>query len=372
MDIRFLQTLVLESNLKFFWKSTRFHLNLCVPCTNKVEEESYKEKTAVGNSGQIMVPSRPRSLIPNTYKTYMDVIVDNMTIDHDHNSASQFQPLYSHVEIGDGISFTSMESTRGMKAIIFVMDKAESLHAHDNPHITTAIPQHMMSIENEVLAWRHLKCCHVVRCSNMHTIFNVVSGYYKFVELVNFWATDLPMAHCIWSKQRVLDFEDTSSFAELKSIHLFSCPRLSFVLQWSRLYILRSLETLHITFCGDLRQVFPVEPEILARIATGYRKGVLEFSNLKHIYLHQLFKLQQICEAKMFAPKLETIWVRGCWGLRRLPTVSRGSHPVVDCEKDWWEKLEWDGLEAGHDPSLFQTRHSAHYKKPLPRGSVLW
>uniref|UniRef100_A0A8I6W8V4 Uncharacterized protein n=1 Tax=Hordeum vulgare subsp. vulgare TaxID=112509 RepID=A0A8I6W8V4_HORVV len=193
MDIRFLESLILDSNVEFCWKSTRFHLNLCVPCTNKVEEESYKEKTAVGNSGQIMVPSRPRSLIPNTYNTYMDVIVDNMTIDHDHNSASQFQPLGSHVEIGDGISFTSMESTRGMKAIIFVMDKAESLHAHDNPHITTAIPQHMMSIENEVLAWRHLKCCHVVRCPKMHTVFNVVSGYYKFVELVNFWATDLPM-----------------------------------------------------------------------------------------------------------------------------------------------------------------------------------
>ncbi|KAI4969078.1 hypothetical protein ZWY2020_046408 [Hordeum vulgare] len=90
--------------------------------------------------------------------------------------------------------------------------------------------------------------------------------------------------------------------------------------------------------------------------------------------MDKLFKLEQICEAKMFAPRLETIWVRGCWGLRRLPAVSRGSRPapVVDCEKDWWEKLEWDGLEAGHDPSLFQPRHSAHYKKPLPRGSVLW
>ncbi|KAE8781136.1 hypothetical protein D1007_45639 [Hordeum vulgare] len=303
MDIRFLQTLVLESNVEFFWKSTRFHLNLCVPCTNKVEEESYKEKTAVGNSGQIMGPSRPRSLVPNSYKTYTDVIVDNMTIDQDYTSVSQFHPLGSHVEIGDGISFTSMESTRGMKAIIFVMNKVESLHAHDNPHITTAIPQHMMSIEREVLAWRHLKWCHVVRCPKMHTVFNVVSEYSKFVELVNFWATDLPMAHCIWSKQRVLDFEDTSSFAELKSIHMFSCPRLSFVLQWSRLYILRSLETLHITFCGDLRQVFPVEPEIMTSIAT-YHQGVLEFPNLKHIYLHQLFNWNRYAKPRCLLPSL--------------------------------------------------------------------
>jgi hypothetical protein len=44
---------------------------------------------------------------------------------------------------------------------------------------------------------------------------------------------------------------------------------------------------------------------------------------------------------------------------------------VVDCEKDWWNKLEWDGLDAGHDPSLFETRHSAYYKKTLPRVSFL-
>uniref|UniRef100_J3LVL5 Uncharacterized protein n=1 Tax=Oryza brachyantha TaxID=4533 RepID=J3LVL5_ORYBR len=60
----------------------------------------------------------------------------------------------------------------------------------------------------------------------------------------------------------------------------------------------------------------------------------------------------------MFAPKLETIWVRGCWGLKRIPATSN-SCPMVDCEKEWWEKLEWDG----HHPSLFKTCHSKHYKK---------
>ncbi|KAI5015884.1 hypothetical protein ZWY2020_059423 [Hordeum vulgare] len=179
------------------------------------------------------------------------------------------------------------------------------------------------------------------------------------------------MAHCIWSKESTFDVEDSHSFKKLQSIHLFFCPRLTFVLTMSVLYTLRSLETLHIAFCGDLRQVFPVEPEILRRIATNH-KGVLELPNLKHIYLHHLFKLQHICEAKMFAPNLNTIRVRGCWGLRRLPAVGQESRPVVDCEKDWWENLEWDGLEAGHDPSLFEPRHSAYYRKHLPRVSVLW
>jgi hypothetical protein len=39
----------------------------------------------------------------------------------------------------------------------------------------------------------------------------------------------------------------------------------------------------------------------------------------------------------------------------------QGHLPVVDGDKDWWEKLEWDGLEAGHDPSLFKLHHSMYY-----------
>ena len=134
-----------------------------------------------------------------------------------------------------------------------------------------------------------------------------------------------------------------------------------------------NLETLHIVHCGDLKAVFPVEPEFLRRIAIGNRKGILEFAKLKHIYLHELYKLQHICEARMFAPELEKVRLRGCWGLRRLPAVGQEDRrrPIVYCEKDWWDNLEWDGLEAGHDPSLFEPRHSPYYKKPLPRVSVL-
>ncbi|XP_037480208.1 uncharacterized protein LOC119357314 [Triticum dicoccoides] len=371
MDIGFFQSLVLQSNVRFCWKSNRYHLNLCVPCTVNVKGQSYmKDKMGPCNSGKIMGPPQPKSLTPNTYNTYIDVSIDNIIIDHDYNNGMQFQPLGSHVEIGDGISFIRTDNKRGVKAIIFVMNKAESLHAHDNSCITTTIPEHMMSIGNEKLTWRHLKSCHMVRCPKMHTAFSIINDYCNFEELVNFWAADLPMTHCIWSKERTWYLRDHISFAKLQSIHLFSCPRLTFVLPFSMLYTLGSLETLHIVFCGDLRQVFPVAPEVLTRIA-NYHKGVLEFPNLKHIYLHQLFKLQHICKAKMFAPKLETIRVRGCWGLKRLPAVDRDSRPIVDCEKDWWDKLEWDGPEAGHDPSLFQPRHSAYYKKPLPRVSVL-
>lgn len=182
------------------------------------------------------------------------------------------------------------------------------------------------------------------------------------------------MARCIWSKGRVVSIEDDQAFAKLRAINLCSCPKLTFVLPLSWFYTLSSLETLRIVCCGDLSQVFLVEAMFLNELSTvRHLGGVLEFPKLKNIHLHELPKLHQICEAKMYATKLETIWVRGCWSLKHLPATSNrpNSRPVVDCGKDWWNKLVWDGKKARHHPSLFQPRHSKYYKKTMLRNSVL-
>jgi hypothetical protein len=138
---------------------------------------------------------------------------------------------------------------------------------------------------------------------------------------------------------------------------------------------LSGLETLHIIKCSDLRHVFPVEAEFLNQIATKHPNGMLEFPSLKDLYLYHLSSLRQICEAKMFAPKLETVRLKGCWGLKRLPATSRRQHNsprvIVDCEKDWWDNLEWDALDVGHHPSLFAPSHPAYYKKRTLRSTVL-
>ncbi|EMS52445.1 hypothetical protein TRIUR3_28184 [Triticum urartu] len=373
MDLRFFQSLVLQSNARFnsqfCWTSTRFYINLCVPCTTNVKGQSQmKKKMGPCNSGQIMAPPIPKSLTPNTYTTYIDISVGNIIIDHSYNNRMQFQPSGCHVEIGMEISNAGVESEQAINAIIFAMNKAKSLHVHENSSITTVIlSEHMISLSRMSLRWKDLKECHVVRCPKMHTVFTINYYYPCFHEIQSFWAADLLMVHCIWSKGRTHSGIDNTSFVKLKSIHLYSCPRLKFVLPllWtiSRSY-LPNLENLHIVNCGYLKTVFPVHP--------GLRESVLEFPSLKHIHLYELPKLQHICVVKMLTLKLERVWLRGCWTLRRLPAVGRDSHPVVDCEKDWWEKLEWDGLEAGHHPSLFEPRHSSYYKMPLERVSILW
>lgn len=133
-------------------------------------------------------------------------------------------------------------------------------------------------------------------------------------------------------------------------------------------FTLPNLETIQIAYCGNLQHIFPLDN---AKFAQKIAAGVT-FKKLKHIKLYHLHRLEQICEVRLTAPTLETISLRDCWCLKRLPAVSRqGPKPVVDCEKDWWNRFEWEGPEAKHEPSLFETRHSAYYKETLPRVSVL-
>ncbi|KAE8795019.1 hypothetical protein D1007_30219 [Hordeum vulgare] len=68
-------------------------------------------------------------------------------------------------------------------------------------------------------------------------------------------------------------------------------------------------------------------------------EGVLEFPSLKHIHLYELCKLQHICEVKLLAPKPESLWLRGCWDLKRVLAIHGDSRPIEDCKKNWWEKL---------------------------------
>ncbi|KAL6880300.1 hypothetical protein ACP4OV_011865 [Aristida adscensionis] len=72
---------------------------------------------------------------------------------------------------------------------------------------------------------------------------------------------------------------------------------------------------------------------------------------------------------------LETVKIRGCWSLTRLPAVGGRSSKdkvICDCEKEWWDRLQWDGVRTNHQPSLYNPTHSQYYKKTtLLRGSLL-
>ncbi|KAF8666054.1 hypothetical protein HU200_053759 [Digitaria exilis] len=382
-DIRFFQSLVEESVDEFAWGTTGpLKLNIYLPCTSMEDDGKNSKKDRLGRTAGHLVgePSVAPTRTSQTSCPYNDVRIEEIAaFDTRRTSGLQFVPHNIHVEIRQGtINNTNVVAAQVIRAVQFVMNRVQSLHVHNNSSITSIIPDEISRpVSGKDINYRALKWCRLESCPKLDTVFytNYGGSDLWFDKLENFWAADLLMARSIWSRGRPYHARDAQSFAKLQAIHLYSCRRLQFVLPLSWGHTLSSLETLHIVCCGDLKQVFPVEERFLSAIATEHPNGMLEFPKLKHLYLQDLFCLQQICEAKIFAPVLETVHLRGCWALRRLPATSRyrqdGRLVAVDCERDWWEKLEWDGLRVGHHHSLFAPRHSAYYKKRQLRTTVL-
>ncbi|XP_048545202.1 uncharacterized protein LOC125524172 [Triticum urartu] len=324
---------------------------LLISCTSSSQTNITKSIKEIGSSRQGLVPTRP--LLP-----YNDIaMAKDVTCSLLVWNCQQLQTLNVHIEIGKGsYNLESMQDEGNFRS--FAAFVVESLHVHDNCSITAIPPSN----------WERLKWCHVESCPKLHSVFSRRNGTYSFWCINTFSASDLLVAYCIWgSVEKTWNdlYYTLRSLQQLQHIYLYNCPRLVFVLPIS--FTLPNLETLQIAYCSNLRHVFPWDHEYTEEIASGFT-----FDNLKHIKLHHLHKLEQICVVKLTAPALQSVGIRDCWGLRRLPAVTRqGPKPVVDCEKDLWDKLKWDGLRAGHHPSLFETRHSAYYKKTLPRGSYL-
>ncbi|KAF7082132.1 hypothetical protein CFC21_086012 [Triticum aestivum] len=254
----------------------------------------------------------------------------------------------------------------------FICDGASSLHVYDNPSITSVLAPPQRS------GWNRLIWCRVERCPKLHAVFtipmvhqgtfsyNVSTG---FQSLKTFWASQLLTARYIWDwdwTTATMYIKHSGYFISLVFLHLDYCPRLIHVLVLATPSVtLGALETLEIVHCGDLREVFPLGPELQEQ------DKIIKFPKLRRIHLCELPKLQSICGHKMYSPNLETIKITGCWSLRRLPTVGDNTKPPkLDCEKEWWNNLEWGGVE-NHHPSRYESRHSLYYKGQLPRRSVL-
>ncbi|GJN02921.1 hypothetical protein PR202_ga20315 [Eleusine coracana subsp. coracana] len=190
--------------------------------------------------------------------------------------------------------------------------------------------------------WSSLKWCRVERCPNLDTIFD--TGV-RCELLETIWVSDLLMARGLGTKRDLIRTFDIlcSAFENLQHLHLHSCPRLLFALPVFDLNYF-NLQTIHIMHCGDLKHVFVMREDSEPTEGRAFHR-CLRFPRLTTIHLHDLPKLQHICEVKtMLASALETIRIRGCFGLRSLPAVAVREpgqrRPTVEIEKDVWDALE--------------------------------
>lgn len=216
--------------------------------------------------------------------------------------------------------------------------------------------------------WNGLEWCQVESCPKLRFVFpppQECSGKDIFYHLGTFWASQLPEVQHIWSWSPQSQ-PSKDSFHWLKLLHLDRCPRLVFVMPFSTLMAtLPYLETLEIMCCAILMEVFPLSTKFQEK------HSIIEFPRLRTIHLYELPMMQRICGRTLFAPRLETIKIRGCWNLRHMPIRGGNVKPKVDCEKEWWDSLEWDGLEEKHHPSLYQLCNSPYYKNSQLRRSTI-
>ncbi|CAO2164677.1 unnamed protein product [Urochloa humidicola] len=267
-----------------------------------------------------------------------------------------------HIEIGDGSRNVQTETHGVSENLPLLMtDYIGSIHVHDVSTCSSTMPVNY--------SYR-LRLRRVERCPNLHTVFPPGAEDCRG-SLETIWVSDLLMARCIWSKSSARGYCG-DRFEGLQQLHLRRCPSLRFALAMGRHPSFPSLETLHIIHCSDIRHIFVPGSE-------AYQHTSVHFPKLITIHMHDLPALQQICEAaEMLAPALVTIRIRGCPNLRQLPSLmgrkpSMRRRPAVEVEKDVWDKLDWDGVNAGHHPSLYETPvHSRYYKQSrLLRGTVL-
>ncbi|KAF8694131.1 hypothetical protein HU200_038461 [Digitaria exilis] len=267
------------------------------------------------------------------------------------------QRLDRHIEISEGANSIESELSRDGSGNLgsMISSHAKSLHLHD-ASLKSSLPSS---------GWNILRWCRVERCPNMETVFPPLSSC--FMQLETVWASDLPMARCIRSNGGF-----SEPYQNLQHLHLYSCPRLQFVLPVQDAGSCPRLKTIHVNHCSSLRHIFVLDGSENPEDRAAH--GMLS-PKLNTIHLHYLPSLRQISEFKMLAPALETTRVRGCFGLRRLPSLAGrkpgAKKPIVEIEKDVWDALEWDGPD--HHPSLFEPPvHSRYYrKKRLLRGTVL-
>nr|CAD1818262.1 unnamed protein product [Ananas comosus var. bracteatus] len=263
---------------------------------------------------------------------YADVL-NTMTDRHRrHHPSPPAMPLNNHIEVDGG------HDSRIVEEIPFwdIMTYANSLFIHDNT-----------SNFNMGIQFSDLKYFRIERCPNLEFIFHW-SGAADSVESI--WLSQLPRLKALHEYGRIRS-------GQLKHIYLEFCARLEYVLP--SVSELHDLETINIRYCGDLKAIFNergAAPQLLPKLTS--------------IHLQELPKLQHIYKPNICAPSLEEIKVMGCFNLEKLPLFGRSDARSmrgvkINCEKDWWDKLQWDGLESNHHSSLFNPKHCPYYKKRM-------
>ncbi|CAN6234877.1 unnamed protein product [Urochloa humidicola] len=225
--------------------------------------------------------------------------------------------------------------------ISYLLGVTKSISMSDDAHVSCL--SNLVGYLDNVL-----EECKLRRCHRMKTIFDY---YYRVGTLRHTWASHLKNLTHFSSSGRV-------GFHALVHLRLEYCPRLEGVM--SRTSALPSLVTLDILFCYNLKAFF------YDRSVTS--PSDYQLPRLRRIRLQELPLLEHfhVDDPILTARAWEELYVRGCWGLRRLPRLRQQPAKAVKVsgERAWWTKLRWDGDDHR------ALSHRGSYEPRLPPASA--
>ncbi|XP_061965368.1 probable disease resistance protein At4g27220 isoform X3 [Populus nigra] len=158
-----------------------------------------------------------------------------------------------------------------------------------------------------------------------------------------------------WFCSTPLPFPSNDIFSHLKDFYCYGCTSMKKLFPLVLLPNLLNLEMISVERCGKMEEIIETRVDWVMGEESSSSCRSIEFSlpKLRHLSFILLPELKSICRENLICSSLQTIIVRDCPKLKRMPLClpvldnGRPSPPpsleeiYVD-PKEWWESVEWD------------------------------
>ncbi|GKV32637.1 hypothetical protein SLEP1_g41232 [Rubroshorea leprosula] len=207
-----------------------------------------------------------------------------------------------------------------------------------------------------------LRRCSITNCDGMECILsswinNPVVQTLEFLLLYGLHKLDWLFEANVMATSSPLP----RAFSSLQVVQIYFCKKIKkLFLSWKLVEYLQSLERITVWDCEEMEEIIGSDPEEEGEEGGDIIKELI-LPKLKSLGLGWLPALKSICSrrAVMVCDSLQSITIRGCKGLRRIPLYlplvdnAQPSLPpslkqiyIISQSEEWWESLQWDHPNA--------------------------
>ncbi|RWR88007.1 putative disease resistance protein isoform X1 [Cinnamomum micranthum f. kanehirae] len=182
-----------------------------------------------------------------------------------------------------------------------------------------------------------LYCCKIDRCKNMEYL--MVEEEPLLAEIKELEISDIPELLVLCK-----GIPSPDALKSLESLIVFRCNKLKYLLPARLLQQLRCLKSISVSSCKQMKEIVGEEEE-MGITREDDNNAMLILSQLQSLVIRNLQQLKGICSGVLICNALETIDIKFCPELKKLP-FSVDNLPCalkeIGGEKGWWDDLKWD------------------------------